>query len=101
MSSRRGRCHVIDALAPSVTRQPLVKSHFGCLFDPRFVRLSARPTERAYLAQDHVIVSYNGDLRGVVEQSLGRQRRVRCSVEGFASVGAIVMEATWSPPSRS
>ncbi len=60
------------------------------LFDPRFVRLGAHPTERAYLAQDHVIVSYNGDLRGVVEESFGRERRVRCSVEGFSSIGAIV-----------
>ncbi len=61
-----------------------------CLFDPRFVRLGARPTESEYLAQDHVIVSYNGDLRGIVEEAFGRERRVKCSVDGFGSIGAIV-----------
>jgi LysR family transcriptional regulator, mexEF-oprN operon transcriptional activator len=81
---------VADDLPASVARRPLVRSRFVCLFDPRFLRLGSRPTERAYLAQDHVIVSYNGDLRGVVEESFGRQRRVRCAVESFASIGAIV-----------
>ncbi len=81
---------VADELPASVARRPLVHSRFVCLFDPRFVRLGLRPTERAYLAQDHVIVSYNGDLRGVIEETFGRQRRVRCSVESFAGIGAIV-----------
>jgi LysR family transcriptional activator of mexEF-oprN operon len=81
---------VADDLPASIARRPLLRSHFVCVFDPRFVRLGARPTERAYLAQDHVIVSYNGDLRGVVEETFGRERRVRCSVGSFASVGAIV-----------
>lgn len=77
-------------LPASVARRPLLPIHFVCIFDPRFVRLGARPTERAYLAQDHVIVSYNGDLRGIVEETFGRERRVRCSVASFASIGAIV-----------
>src|SRR4051794_27700344 len=77
-------------LPASVARRPLLPIHFVCVFDPRFVRLGARPTERAYLAQDHVIVSYNGDLRGIVEETFGRERRVRCSVASFASIGAIV-----------
>jgi LysR family transcriptional activator of mexEF-oprN operon len=81
---------VADDLPASVARRPLLRSHFVCVFDPRFVRLGARPTERAYLAQDHVIVSYNGDLRGIVEETFGRERRVRCSVSSFASIGAIV-----------
>jgi LysR family transcriptional activator of mexEF-oprN operon len=81
---------VADELPASVARRPLVRSHFVCVFDPRFVRLGIRPTERAYMAQDHVIVSYNGDLRGVVEETFGRQRRVRLSVQSFASIGAIV-----------
>jgi LysR family transcriptional activator of mexEF-oprN operon len=68
----------------------LLRGNFICLFDPRFTRLGARPTERAYFAQDHVIVSYNGDLRGVVEDTFGRERRVRCSVATFAGIGAIV-----------
>jgi len=81
---------VADELPASVARRPLLRSHFVCVFDPRFVRLGARPTERAYLAQDHVVVSYNGDLRGIVEDSFGKQRRVRCSVASFGSIGAIV-----------
>ncbi len=81
---------VADELPASVARRTLVKSNFVCLFDPRFVRLGARPTERAYLAQDHVIVSYNGDFRGVIEETFGRERRVRCSVQSFSAIGAIV-----------
>jgi LysR family transcriptional activator of mexEF-oprN operon len=81
---------VADELPPSVARRTLVRSHFVCVFDPRFVRLGSSPTERAYLAQDHVIVSYNADLRGVVEDTFGRERRVRCSVASFGSIGAIV-----------
>jgi LysR family transcriptional activator of mexEF-oprN operon len=81
---------VADELPSSVTRRSLVRSGFVCLFDPRHVRLGARPTERAYLAQEHVIVSYNGDLRGVIEENFDRERRVRCSVARFSSIGAIV-----------
>lgn len=81
---------VADELPASIARRTLVRSHFVCLFDPRFVRLGARPTEGAYLAQEHVIVSYNGDLRGIIEEMFGRERRVRCSVESFSSIGAIV-----------
>lgn len=81
---------VADELPSSVARRSLLKTSFVCLFDPRFVRLGARPAERAYLAQDHVVVSYNGDLRGVVEESFGRERRVRCSVASFGAIGAIV-----------
>jgi LysR family transcriptional regulator, mexEF-oprN operon transcriptional activator len=81
---------VADELPSSIARRTLVASGLVCLFDPRFVRLSARPTERAYLAQDHVIVSYNADLRGVIEDIFGRQRRVRCSVASFSAIGALV-----------
>lgn len=79
-----------DELPTSITRQAIVRVRFVCLFDPRFVRLGVRPTERAYLAQDHIIVSYNGDLRGIVEDVYGLERRVRCSVPSFASIGSIV-----------
>ena len=81
---------VADELPASVARRPLLRPRFVCVFDPRFVRLGARPTERAYLAQDHVIVSYNADLRGIVEDTFGKERRVRCSVASFGSIGAIV-----------
>ena len=81
---------VTDELPASITHLSLAKSHYVCLFDPRQVRLGTRPTEGAYLAQDHIIVSYNGDLRGVVEEAYGRERRIRCAVANFSSVGAIV-----------
>ena len=37
-----------------------------------------------------MIVSYNGDLRGVVEDLLHKQRDVRCSVGSFAQLGAVL-----------
>jgi LysR family transcriptional activator of mexEF-oprN operon len=79
-----------DELPASIARTTLALSGFVCLFDPRFVRLGARPTEKAYLARDHVVVSYNGDLRGVIEETFGKQRRVRCAVASFSAIGAIV-----------
>jgi LysR family transcriptional activator of mexEF-oprN operon len=81
---------VADELPPQIARATLLRAGFVCLFDPRHCRLGARPTERAYFAQDHVIVSYAGDLRGVVEDTFHRERRVRCSVATFAGIGAIV-----------
>ncbi len=81
---------VADDLPRTIGRRPLFRGKFAILFDPRFVRLGARPSERAYLAQQHVIVSYNGDLRGTVEDNMGRERDVRCSVASFGSIGAIV-----------
>jgi LysR family transcriptional activator of mexEF-oprN operon len=81
---------VINELPRAILRTPLMRGHFVCLFDPRHVRLGARPSKRTYLAQEHVIVSYNGDLRGTVEDTLGVERRVRCSVASFSAIGAIV-----------
>jgi LysR family transcriptional activator of mexEF-oprN operon len=81
---------VADELPAGVRRQPLFQSSFVCLFDPRHVQLGRRPTEKQYFAHDHVIVSYNGDLRGVVEDVLGKQRNVRCSVSSFANLGAVI-----------
>ena len=80
----------IDKLPPAILRTPLNRGLFVCLFDPRHAHLGARPSKRTYLAQEHVIVSYNGDLRGTVEDTLGVERRIRCSVAGFSAIGAIV-----------
>ena len=52
------------------------------------MRLPKRVSLERYLAEAHVIVSYNGDLRGVVEDILGIQRRIRLSVPGFQSLAA-------------
>lgn len=82
---------VADELPTNIRRKPLTRrGEHVCLFDPRKVRVGASIDEEAYFAHQHVIVSYNGDLRGVVEDLLHRTRDVRCSVSGFAYVGKIV-----------
>jgi LysR family transcriptional regulator, mexEF-oprN operon transcriptional activator len=80
---------VADDLPSSIRRKSLFSGGFVCLLDPRHAKIK-RLTTQAYFAHDHVIVSYNGDLRGIVEDLLPRQRRVRCSVPGFAHIGALV-----------
>ncbi|WP_437731714.1 LysR family transcriptional regulator [Sorangium sp. So ce1335] len=81
---------VADELPATVRRQPLFCGGFVCLFDPRHTRLRRTPTADEYFALDHVIVSYNGDLRGIVEDVVQRSRKVRCSVSSFASLGALL-----------
>ncbi len=80
---------VADAMPASVRRQTLFHGGFTCLFDPRHLAVR-RLSEREYFARDHVVVSYHGDLRGVVEDMVGRERKVRCSVSSFANLGAII-----------
>lgn len=81
---------VADDLPAGIRRETLFVGGFVCLFDPRRVRLSKRPSLERYLAESHVVVSYNGDLRGIVEDLFGVTRRVRCSVSSFHVIGAIV-----------
>ena len=81
---------VADALPVSVRRQSLFWGDFVCLFDRRQTRVGRRITERAYFEHEHVIVSYNADLRGIVEDVLQKSRRTRCSVSSFANIAAIV-----------
>ena len=85
---------VADELPAGFHRQALFHGDFVCLYDPRRLesgpRGRARLTLEAYFAAEHVVVSYNADLRGIVEDALGRARRVRCSVSTFASIGALV-----------
>ena len=81
---------VADDLPAGVERRALFQGGFVCLFDPRHAKVGKVLTIKRYLAHDHVIVSYNGDLRGVVEDLLGLERSVRISVPTFQSVGAIV-----------
>ena len=81
---------VADELPAGIRREALHHGRFVCLFDPRHVRARGRITEARYFAHDHVVISYNGDLRGIVEDTLGRARRVRCSVSTFANIGALI-----------
>jgi LysR family transcriptional activator of mexEF-oprN operon len=81
---------VADEMPSSIHRAPLLPSGgFVCLHDPRHARF-ARLTEKIYFEHEHVIVSYNADLRGVVEDTLHKQRTIRVSVPTFASIGALV-----------
>jgi LysR family transcriptional regulator, mexEF-oprN operon transcriptional activator len=81
---------VADALPSSVRRQSLFWGDFVCLFDRRHVRVGRRISERQYFSHEHVIVSYNADLRGIVEDMLQKSRRTRCSVSTFSNIAAIV-----------
>lgn len=80
---------VADELPASIRRRELFCGPFVCLFDSRRIKVR-RLTEAEYFARDHVIVSYNGDLRGIVEDALGKQRRIRCSVSSFANLGTLI-----------
>lgn len=81
---------VADALPPSILRRTLLSGGFVCLHDPRFSKLPKTMRERDYFAHEHVVVSYAGDMRGVVEDALGKARKVRVSVGSFAYVADLV-----------
>lgn len=86
---------VADELPASVLRKPLFSGGFVCVFDPRHIRLKNKNITLAqYFAQEHVIVSYNGDLRGIVEDVSRKKRQVVCSVPSFASLAAIVEDSS-------
>ncbi|WP_437720449.1 LysR family transcriptional regulator [Sorangium sp. So ce861] len=80
---------VADDLPSNIRRRRLLKTGHTCLYDPRHARLR-KLTEAEYFAREHVIVSYNGDLRGFVEDLLGKTRRIRCSVASFSNLGALI-----------
>jgi LysR family transcriptional activator of mexEF-oprN operon len=80
---------VADELPANIHRRKLITGGYTCLYDPRVTRLR-KFGEAEYLAREHVIVSYNGDLRGIVEDLLGKTRKVRCSVSSFSNIGGII-----------
>lgn len=80
---------VADALPGTIRREPLLTGTFTCLYDPRHAKLRTL-TEAEYFARDHLIVSYNGDLRGIVEDLFGKTRNIRCSVSSFANLGPLI-----------
>jgi LysR substrate binding domain len=86
---------VADELSRSIFRQPLdlgsqSAQAFVCLYDARFARFATKISEKEYFSRQHVVVSYAGDFRGVVEDALGKARDVRVSVPGFEYVGRVV-----------
>lgn len=81
---------VADELPAGTRRRTLFAGGFTCLHDPRHARVGKKLTRAVYLAHHHAVVSYNGDLRGVVEDVLGVSRDVRISVPTFHTVGALV-----------
>lgn len=81
---------VADELPADIRRRVLFVGAHVCLFDPRYARLPKKLTVERYLAHEHVIVSYNGDLRGIVEDLLGMSRRVRISVPSFHGLEGLV-----------
>jgi LysR family transcriptional activator of mexEF-oprN operon len=81
---------VADELPAGIRREQLFWGDFVCLFEGKRGQRRARMSEKEYFAREHVIVSYNGDLRGLIEDLFGKQRTVRCSVSSFSNLGAIV-----------
>ena len=86
---------VADDLPRSILRRTIssrdaASQNLVCLYDPRFAKLRRPMTEESYFAQEHVVVSYAGDFRGIVEDSLGKGRIVRVSVSGFGYVPDLV-----------
>lgn len=87
---------VADALPRSILRETLISDRdvggegFTCLYDPRFSTLPAKLTEREYFSREHVAVSYAGDARGIVEDSLGKSRTVRVVVPTLGMVAEAV-----------
>lgn len=86
---------VADELPRSILRQPLLlgthlTEGFVCLYDPRLSKLPKKLSEREYFAREHVAVSYAGDARGIVEDALGKARKVTVSLPSLSQVADVV-----------
>jgi LysR family transcriptional regulator, mexEF-oprN operon transcriptional activator len=85
---------VADEMPAGIRRRPLLTGGFVCLYDRRHPRIRRKLTDASYFGSEHVIVSYNGDLRGIVEDLLRKKRNVRCSVSSFYAIGDIIEGST-------
>lgn len=81
---------VADDLPAGTRRMSLFTGGFAVLLDRRHSGVKGKLTRARYLEHHHVVVSYNGDLRGVIEDYLGVARKVRISVPSFHMIGEIV-----------
>lgn len=86
---------VADELPAGIRRAALFSATMVCLYDSAHRRIGRRISEKRYFACGHIIVTYAGDLRGVVEDFGLGQRRVRCSVPSFHAVGAVLEGTDW------
>lgn len=81
---------VADELPAGVERQALFTGGFTCLYDPRHTRLGRKVSLERYLAHRHVVVSYNDDFAGLVEDALGIRRDAQVAVASFHVLGTVV-----------
>ncbi len=81
---------VADDLPAGTRRKQLFSGGFSCLYDPRHAKIGKKLTRVGYLAHHHVVVSYNGDFRGVIEDSFGVTRTVRVSIPSFRGIGSLI-----------
>ncbi len=81
---------VADDLPAGIVRKTLFVGDFVCLYDPRHARVGKTLDRSTYLAHEHVIVSYNGDLRGIVEDVHGVSRNVRIALPSFSAIGEVI-----------
>lgn len=82
-----------DRVLPGFVADPLYEERHLCLYDPRQARLSSPMTLDEYLAHPHVLLSFGGDLTGVVDRALaakGRQRRILASTPHAHIVAQLV-----------
>lgn len=82
---------IADDVPATIKREPAFIGSFVCLYDPRkLARIGRTISAATYFANEHVIVSYNADLRGIVEDSVATTRNVRCSLASFAHIGEVI-----------
>lgn len=84
------------AAGPSWQRaQVLATVPYACVARPDVFGASPKLTLKRFAALPHVMVTYRGATRGIVDDALalhGLQRRVVCTVPGFASVPPVLRE---------
>lgn len=82
---------VADEMPKSISREVLDSgSNFVALYDADMLQLPKRLSTSVYFAHEHVIVSYAGDLRGIVEDTLEQARTVRVSLPSFNYIPAAI-----------
>jgi LysR family transcriptional regulator, mexEF-oprN operon transcriptional activator len=74
---------VADPLPKSILREPLDHGGHVGIYDSRHGKHPRTISEARYFACEHVIVSYAGDLRGIIEDTFGKTRNIRISVPSF------------------